>query len=108
MSNKPQETTTVYLTRYNYDMTEGRGPMVNDVCFFNEQDAKDYIDSKSGVMGRKEKWSEKQYGDWDVVPVTVYPNLASEEEIRKDKVRRKALDKLNQEEKEVLGLVDIV
>lgn len=66
---------TIYLTQRNSDMTEGRGPMVNDAAFADEQDAKDYIDKQTGIMGRSPqsgKWSTEKYGDWRVVPVKVF------------------------------------
>jgi hypothetical protein len=56
----------VYLTRRNIDMTAGCGPMVNDACFSTRRLAEEYIDFKPGIMGRKLKWSEGQYGDWDI------------------------------------------
>ena len=85
-------------------MTEGRGPMVNDACFSEEQDAKDYIDSKQGIMGRTAKWSESRAGDWDIVPLNVASSLQEVEEIRDKAIKEKALSKLTPEEKRVLGL----
>lgn len=50
----------------NSDMTEGRGPMVMDSVWLDKQKANDYIDKQQGIMGRKLKWSEEDYGDWRV------------------------------------------
>ena len=94
----------VYLTQKNADMTEGKGPMVNDLCFLNLKDAKDYIDKQSGIMGRRDKWSEKKFGDWIVLEINVFRNLDEIEVFKHEKIKEKALAKLTQEEKEVLGL----
>jgi hypothetical protein len=56
----------IHLVFKNADMTEGRGPMIFDSAWLSEQAAKDYIDSKPGVMGRLAKWSQEKYGDWEV------------------------------------------
>lgn len=65
----------VYLARRNADMTEGRGPMLIDLCFLHRDDAVKYIDNQSGVMGRRFKWSEQKYGDWDIVELDVMESL---------------------------------
>ena len=48
------------------DMTEGKGHMVLDSIWENYCDAVVYMDSKPGVMGRKENWSTEQFGDWKI------------------------------------------
>lgn len=61
------EKTYVYLVFRNADMTEGRGPMVFDKKVFSSfETAADYTDRQTGVMGRKAKWSEQEYGDWQI------------------------------------------
>lgn len=54
----------IYVVYVNADMTEGRGPMVVDSIWLNKSKAEKYIDSKEGVMGRKNTWSNVAYGDW--------------------------------------------
>jgi len=94
----------IYMTRYNSDMTEGRGRMMDDIAFAHEQDAKDYIDTKTGIMGRKEKWSKTDYGDWDVKPIKVFRSLLSADEFKNEEIKQRALSKLSKEEKIALGL----
>lgn len=88
----------VYVTRYNFDMTEGRGPMVNDKCFLHKKDAENYIDNQCGVMGIRRKWSEDKYGDWDVIELDVLEGPFNIEE----DIKNKALAKLSEEEKRVI------
>lgn len=97
---KTQDTVIFYQTRRNADMTEGRGPMVNDLAFLNYQDAADYIDTKSGVMGRRAKWSKEKYGEWDIQEVHA---LTGPFDAVAD-AKRKALAKLTEEERKILGL----
>jgi hypothetical protein len=56
----------IYLVFRNSDMTEGRGPMIFDSAFLSKKKAEEYVDEKPGVMGRKMKWSERKYGDWEI------------------------------------------
>lgn len=94
------QTVQYFQTRRNADMTEGRGPMVNDLAFANWQDAADYIDTKTGVMGRRAKWSKEKYGEWDIQKIEVltgpYDPIAA--------AKAKALAKLTSEERRILGL----
>lgn len=93
-------TVTFYQTRRNADTTEGRGPMVNDRAFVHYKDAAAYIDEQPGVMGRRSKWSECEYGDWDIQEVKA---LTGPFDVSEDK-RKKALAKLTDEERKLLGL----
>lgn len=95
----------VYTVYRNSDMTEGRGPMVLDCAFTKEKYANEYIDTKCGVMGRKAKWSEEQYGDWEVRPITVLDYSVVEEKYKKERIKFEALKKLTEKEKEALGLL---
>lgn len=97
---------TVYLVQKNADMTEGRGPMVNDACFSKEATAKFYANSQRGVMGRKapvDGWDK--YSDWQVIPLVVAESLEELNSVRKEERRQIALDKLTHEDKVALGLV---
>lgn len=95
---------TIYLVKKNSDTTEGRGPMVIDCAFTKENDAKTYIDDKPGVMGRKAKWSEEKYGDWQVEPLVVFETIEERNKWDKDAIKRAALAKLTPAERKVLGL----
>lgn len=97
---KNQDTVIYYQTRRNADMTEGRGPMVNDRAFVHREDAANYIDSRSGCMGRRAKWSEEKYGDWDIQTVHVLTGPFDPEA----EAKAKALAKLTAEERKILGL----
>ena len=59
----------VFIVRRNADSTEGRGPMVLDSVWRSRKKAAAYIDGQPGVMGIREKWSEKEFGDWTIEEV---------------------------------------
>ncbi len=86
-------------------MTEGRGPMIPSYAFLHREHAAAYIDAQEGVMGCRAKWSEQEYGDWRMKKIEVLEHDYMESEQRKEKVKRQALNKLTQEEKEILGLL---
>jgi hypothetical protein len=94
----------IYLTYRNADMTEGRGPMVVDKAFLHKEDANNYIDDQPGCMGRRAKWSNAKYGDWEVKEILVHEGPF---DVEADK-KRKAIDKLkatlNAEELKLLGI----
>jgi hypothetical protein len=94
----------VYMAKRNADMTEGRGPMVNDLCFLNKEHANEYIDSRSGVMGRKATWSLEKYGDWEVEEIEVLNYSVVDREKQKQARINEALAKLSNEDREVLGI----
>jgi hypothetical protein len=96
----------VFVTRYNADMTEGRGPMVNDMAFSRREDAAQYIDGKHGVMGRRPitPWSQQPHGDWDIVEITVAETVEEVQRIMTNERRARALAKLTKDDREALGL----
>lgn len=94
----------IYQTMRNSDMTEGRGPMVADLAFTEREYAEDYIDSKPGVMGRRMKWSEQDYGDWTIKEVEVLDYNPIEQERERKRLASQALRKLSIEEREALGI----
>jgi hypothetical protein len=98
-------TMIIWQTYYNADMTEGRGPMIPSYAFLHREHAAAYIDAQEGVMGCRAKWSEQEYGDWRMKKIEVLEHDYMESEQRKEKVKRQALNKLTQEEKEILGLL---
>ena len=100
VNGSPKERTYVYMTRREYDMTEGRGGMVNDLCFSTYELAAEYIDEQPGVMGRRAKWSTEKYGDWEIQKIEVLNHLVTPE----DREREKALAKLTEKERKLLGL----
>jgi hypothetical protein len=55
-------------------------------------------------MGRKGKWSQMEYGDWEIIEVNVIEDEFDPAEYKLIKIRENALSKLSEEEKEALGL----
>lgn len=102
------ENITVFLTRRNADTTEGRGPMVNDKAFLKLKDAEDYIDRQPGIMGRRFKWSQEKYSDWEIAEIVVLAGPYSEEQELNER-RKQALEKakrnLSVQECRLLGLI---
>lgn len=97
----------VYVVKQISDLTEGRGPMVSVKYFLNEDDAWNYADCNGGVMGRKPSsgsWRNEKYGDWQVEEVTVYASLQSAIAADDQAIKEKALSKLTETERRVLGL----
>ncbi len=94
----------VYLTYYNSDMTEGRGPMTLDKIFSNKEHAEEYIDSQEGIMGRRYKWSDKIYGDWTVVEKDVIKCSLIDKKAEREKLIKSAKAKLSELELNALGL----
>lgn len=94
----------IYMTKRNADMTEGRGPMVKDLCFSKRVFAEQYIDTKSGVMGRKAKWSAMEYGDWEIEEIDVLEYSIVDAEEERKKIAANAMSKLDDREIEALGL----
>lgn len=94
----------IFQAYKNADMTEGRGPMVPDIAFSSKQDAIDYIDRQSGIMGRKAKWSQEKYGDWVVKEITVFDSFEEADDFKQGETRRKILAKLTDAELKILGL----
>jgi hypothetical protein len=94
----------IYQTYRNSDDIEGRGPMVPDLAFLHKAHAERYIDEQPGIMGRKGKWSQQEYGDWEIIEVNVIENEFDPAEYKLIKLRERALSKLSEEEKKALGL----
>lgn len=94
----------IYQTNRNSDTTEGRGPMVPDLAFTKRSLAETYIDGQPGVQGRTGKWSQEKYGDWNISEVEVLDELPENIEKKKQEIRKRALNKLTDEERKVLGL----
>lgn len=84
----------VYLVKKNADMTEGRGPMIVDSVWGNEEEAWAYANQQLGVMGRKPfyvnpvtghvgtGWNDEKAwptgGDWTVETMTLRSESASQ------------------------------
>jgi hypothetical protein len=94
----------IYMTKRNSDPIEGKGPMVNDKAFLYKEHAEAYIDTQPGIMGRKAKWSQEKYGDWTIVEIEIVEHDVVEHDRIKKEMKEKALAKLTDEEREVLGL----
>ena len=98
----------IYKVYCESDMTEGRGPKKLVLAFLNENDAWDYANKQSGIMGRKPTkgdWRTYSGGrDWDVKPMNAYETLEESTKEHKEKLKKSALAKLTQAEKQALGL----
>jgi hypothetical protein len=94
----------VYLTYYNADDIEGRGPMVLDLVFLHRKHAAEYIDSQPGSMGDPGPWSDKDFGHRMIKEVDVITHAIDVKEAKLIKIRERALSKLTADEKLVLGL----
>ena len=92
----------VYMTKRNSDMTEGRGTMIDDLCFTKREYAEQYIDVQPGIMGREMKWSEENYGDWIIEEIEVLECSVIDIEQERKKTIEKALSKLTDKEIEAL------
>ena len=94
-------TVTYYQTRRLFDMTEGRGPMINDLAFTEYRHAEAYINSQPGVMGRRCNWTQERHAsDWDIQTVHARTEASDPQE----EARQRALAKLTKEERKLLGL----
>lgn len=69
----------IYLVYENSDMCEGRGPMIIHAAFTSFEEAAAYMDYRPGVMGRREKWSIKKHGDWEIKEIETF-NTAVEKD----------------------------
>ncbi len=85
---------TIYIAMRNSDMTEGRGPMVAIAAFENRPDA---------VMAAK-GWGVMGIGDGTVEELRVYSSFNDWEKGEAKWMRKRALDKLSEQDKRVLGL----
>ena len=84
----------MYIAERNYDLTEGRGPMVVIGYFFNREDAVRAVKGW-GVMG---------VGDGEVRGANVHESFASWEKDQKQQLILNAMSKLTSEERRALGL----
>lgn len=98
------KTMKIWQTYRNSDEIEGKGPMVLDLTFLHKEHAERYIDEQLGVMGKRFKWSTKKYGDWMIKEVDVIDFDIIEKGELDYKLKMRALSKLNDEEKQALGL----
>jgi hypothetical protein len=95
----------IYTVQCNSDMTEGRGGMRDIISFTSEDEAWEYTEGKSGVMGRKPQsgsWRNEKYGDWTVKVLEVWEKGEYDP---KEVQRKNALAKLTKDERKILGLV---
>lgn len=98
----------VWIVKRQSDTTEGRGPMMFDSVWADDREqVAQYIDDKPGVMGRTQKWSEEQHGDWTMERFPLFRDSVEIHEARQQELRQMALAKLSQEEMDALGIVDV-
>ena len=95
---------TIFAVYRNSDMTEGRGPMIIDSLWSDLQEAKKYIDIQPGIQGRMAKWSTMKHGDWYIEELKVYNTSDQKNKEDNEIIRVRALNKLTDKERKVLGL----
>lgn len=107
MYYKERETKSpiIYCVFRNSDFTEGRGPMVLDSIWNNYEEAAKYIDNQPGIQGKKAKWSQSLYGDWEIKKMPIFQHIEDKQAIDNALLKQKALAKLTIEERKVLGLI---
>ena len=103
--NKPTELKIMpaYMIMKCSDMMEGRGPMMFDKMFLYREDAVKYIDSRGDGWGRFPKFSEHP-GVWEMKKVEIYTAAVDTYEADRAALKERAISKLTDEEREVLGL----
>ena len=87
----------VYAAMKCSDLTEGRGPMITIGTFWNKYDAAEAARGW-GVMG---------VGDGEVREIKVYDSWTEFKKLELEDVRQKALSKLTDEERMVLGIKNV-
>jgi hypothetical protein len=97
---------TVWATYRNLDMTEGRGPMIMDKVFLNEEDAHVYVNEQEGVLGRRPsdfgKTGWEGMGEWEVKPLIVLDSVRDAQEHDRELALRSAYSKLTEEERKAI------
>ena len=67
----------VFVVTKNADLIEGRGPMIIDSIWLDEEEANEYAANQKGVMGRPNRYFNtvrkawETTGDWEVTEFTV-------------------------------------
>lgn len=84
----------IYLAQVNSDSTEGRGAMVTIGAFLSESNTRVAVRGK-GVMG---------IGNGEVKPLQVFDGLDAWRSEQEEEIKSRALRKLTNEERRVLGL----
>ena len=87
---------SIFVVSQNADLCEGRGPMVHKGYFVKREDAVEFSHTLSGIMGTR--------SGVNVEMVVLCETLDDHAEYRKEQIKRRAIDKLTDEELEVLGL----
>lgn len=87
----------IYVVRQNSDMTEGRGAMIPKIAFTTAVDANE---ASKGMHAYRE-----DDGMADVVAFPLYSSIHDFNENNDKAVKAKALAKLTDYEKKILGLI---
>lgn len=99
--------TAVYVVMRNSDFTEGRGPMVMDSLWMNAKDAVRYAESIEPYGAKMEmgKYGAFAYGQFlEIKLQEVMDSYEDMTQKKENELREKALAKLSDKEKKVLGL----
>lgn len=95
----------VYVVRRQYDLNEGRGPLMVDSVWSNRPSAVKFMNAQSGVMGRRsDDWTKDKFPDWTVEEYRLMTSVEDRANELLEEARQKALRKLTAEERKILGL----
>ena len=89
----------VYIAKGNTDTVEGKGPMKNLAAFWDKKLAEECSSKEGGCMGMR-----MHHPFVDTLPV--FDSVQDRSEYIKGDARRKALAKLTENDKVLLGLKD--
>jgi len=88
----------IFVAKQNSDLTEGRGPAI-PIGYFLSREVAEWVNAKApGVFGTKNDCRV------EVIEVCESKTLQEYEGYCKEEEKRKALSKLTEKEKELLGL----
>ena len=95
---------TIYGAYRNADETEGRGPMRLVLLLADRDEMVKYIEAQPDPWHRHCTWRDNRYGDWEMREHRVFQSAEEVDEYAAGEPRRRALAKLTDEDKRVLGL----
>lgn len=99
----------VFIVEANRDTIEGRGPMYLVAAFTTLDLACEYVSGRYGVMGRHVPFMDHGKGFWtmhdhDIKEIVVHDSIKGLKAYEKERLRKQALERLSEEEKEALGV----
>lgn len=96
----------IFAVKANRDQTEGKGPMYTVARFSNKEEAIQLQISKDFARDYGVQGTPYAASDVEEEEIKVYDSFAEYSLEKREDIRKRALAKLTQEEKRVLGLSD--